>query len=106
MADVARAEELVQTIERDSAFRQEVEGAPTLAEKRSILDAHGFKDVGLDDMKEYVESQGGTLTVMQSGRQLSDQELDAVVGGDLGTDIGLGIFGAAMIVGVAAIAAG
>src|SRR5437660_290324 len=81
MADVTRAEALVQAIQREPAFRQEVETASALTDKRQILDAHGFQDVTLDDMKAYVESQGGTLIVKQGGRQLSDEELDAVVGG-------------------------
>jgi cell division FtsZ-interacting protein ZapD len=81
MAAMTRAEELVQTMERDRAFQQDVEAAPTVTAKRDILDAHGFQDVSLDDMKAYVESQGATLVVRQGDRELSDEELDAVVGG-------------------------
>jgi cell division FtsZ-interacting protein ZapD len=86
MADLMRAEELVQTMERDPAFQEEVEQAPTMTAKRNILDVHGFKDVSLDDMKAYVESQGGTLVVKRGDRDLSDEELDAVVGGLSSTD--------------------
>ena len=32
-------------------------------------------------MKAYVESKGGTLTLQQGGRKLTDAELDAVAGG-------------------------
>jgi hypothetical protein len=81
MADLSRAEELVQTIERDDAFRAEVEAAPTATAKRHLLDAHGYQDVTLDDMRAYVESKGGTLVVPQGGRELSEQELAAVAGG-------------------------
>ena len=82
MADLARADELVQTMERDAAFRAEVEAAPTAAAKRRLLDERGFADVGLDDMRAWVERQGGTLVVRPvGGQELSDQELAAVAGG-------------------------
>ena len=81
MAELARAEELVRTMERDDAFRAAVEAAPTVAAKRAVLDARGFADVGLADMKAWVEGQGGTLTLRQGGRELSEQELAAVAGG-------------------------
>ena len=99
MADLARAEELVQTIDRDAAFRAEVEAAPTIAAKRAVLDERGFGDVGLEDMKAYVESKGGTLTVQPGGRELSEQELAAVAGG-LTTEEGA-IVAAGVVVGVA-----
>src|SRR5947209_11472750 len=102
MANVTRAEELVQTMEREPAFRKQVEAAPTLTAKRNILDTHGFQDVSLDDMKAYVESQGGTLVVPPNVRELSDEELDAVVGGltdaeTAGIIVGVGAFGFAAI---------
>jgi hypothetical protein len=107
MTDVTRAEELVQTMEREPAFREEVEAAPTVTAKRKILDAHGFLDVTLDDMKAYVESQGGTLVVKRGDRDLSDEELDAVVGGltddeIVGVSLGMTM---ATIGGIAAVAA-
>ena len=43
MPDLARADELVQTMEADAAFRAEVEAAPTAAAKRQLLDARGFR---------------------------------------------------------------
>src|SRR5687768_8029132 len=87
MADLARAEELVQTMDRDAAFRTEVEGAPTVAAKRALLDARGFQDVDLEDMKAWVESKGGKLVSQDSGRELSDDELAAVAGGTTGEDL-------------------
>ena len=67
MAELARAEALVQAMERDGAFRAAVEAAPTVAAKRQLLDARGFEDVGLDEMKAYVESMGGTLASRRGG---------------------------------------
>jgi hypothetical protein len=105
MANLTRAEELVQTMELDPTFQQEVEAAPTGTAKRDILDAHGWQDVTFEDMKAYVESQGGTLVVKRDDRELSDAELDAVVGGttdeDIAVGIALGIMG-----GAAAVSAG
>jgi hypothetical protein len=103
MADVARAEKLIQTMERDSSFQEEVEAAPTISAKRSVVDAHGFSDVSLEDMRAYVESQGGTLIVKSRDRELSDAELDAVVGGLTDEEIGGIAFGAgAAVFGVGA----
>jgi hypothetical protein len=104
MADLSRAEELVQTIERNDAFRAEVEAAPTATAKREVIDAHGFQDVGLDDMRAYVESKGGQLIVPEGGRELTEQELAAVAGGDMMGDAYL-ILAGAFTVGVAASAA-
>jgi hypothetical protein len=102
MADGTRAEQLVQTMEREPAFQQEVEAAPTVAAKRTVLDTHGFQDVTLDDMKAYVESQGGQLVLPPNVRDLSDEELDAVVGGltdaeTAGIIAGVGVFGFAAV---------
>ena len=44
-------------------------------------DAHGYQDVDLHDMRSYVESKGGTVTLTAGARELSEQELAAVVGG-------------------------
>jgi predicted ribosomally synthesized peptide with nif11-like leader len=104
MADVTRAEALVQAIQREPAFQQEVEAAPTAAAKRRILDTHGFQDVTLDDMKAYVESQGGQLVLPPNVRELSDEELDAVVGGLTDAETA-GIFVGVGVVGFAAVAA-
>ncbi len=93
MADLARAEELVGAVERDATFRSEVEAAPTVAAKRQVLDSRGFADVGLDDMRAYVESKGGTLTLQEGGRELSEQELAAVAGGLTDAEQGLIIAG-------------
>ena len=104
MADLARADELVRTIERDAAFRAEVEAAPTISAKRQVLDERGFQDVGLEDIKAYVESQGGTLVVVPGGRELSEQELAAVAGGYSAemVDTGMDIPPEVLAVGVAA----
>ena len=108
MADLARADELVQTMERDDAFRAAVEAAPTIAAKRAVLDARGFADVGLDDMRAYVEGQGGTLAVQPGGRELSEQELAAVAGGltqeeEIGVIVA--VYGTGIVVVAAAVAA-
>jgi predicted ribosomally synthesized peptide with nif11-like leader len=106
MADVARAEALVDAMEQDPAFRKEVEAAPTMAAKRSILDDHGWQDVTLEDMRAYVEGQGGQLILKTTDRELSDDELDAVVGGDsLGEIIG-GSVGGVVAAGAMAAALG
>ncbi len=81
MADLTRAEELVQTIDRDAAFQAAIQAAPTMTAKREILDARGYQDIGLEDMKAYVESKGGTLNIPEGGKELSEQELAAVAGG-------------------------
>ena len=100
MADLTRADELVQAMDRDDAFRAEIEAAPTVTAKRTVLDARGFEDVGLDDMRAYVESKGAKLATEEGGRELSDQELAAVAGGALtetemtivgGVGIGVGV---------------
>jgi hypothetical protein len=106
MADNTRAEDLVGTMERDAAFRADVAAAPTAAAKRAVLDAHGFADVGLDEMRAYVESKGGKLVLQQGGHELSDHELAAVAGGltteeEIGIGVGVAV-GAATIAGSAA----
>ena len=95
MADLTRAEELVRTIGRDAAFRAEVEAAPPSTAKREVFDAHGYADVGFDDMKAYVESQGGTLRVPERGHELSEPDLASVAGGftprdEMHIEIGIG----------------
>ncbi len=81
MADTARAEALVQTMERDTAFQSEVKAAHTVAAKHDVLAAHGFGDVSVDDMRAYVESKGGTFVAPPANGELSDDELAAVSGG-------------------------
>ena len=102
MADLARAEELVQAIERDAAFRAAVEAAPTAAAKRQLLDERGFADVGLEDMRAWVESKGGTLTLQPGGRELSEQELAAVAGGGEAEVIAIAVIAGAGAVGIIA----
>ena len=107
MADLTRAEELVQTIERDAAFQDAIKAAPTVGAKREVLDSRGFQDVGLDEMRAYVESKGGTLVVPDGGRELSEQELAAVAGGTSDEAIGLGVgLGGLTILAFAGAAAG
>lgn len=96
MADLSRADELVQSIERDAAFQAEVEGAPTTTAKRRVLDAHGFQDISLGDMRTYVESKGGALVVLPARQELSDEELASVAGGlstgeEVGFIVGVGV---------------
>ena len=105
MADLTRAEELVRTMERDDAFRSEVEAAPTVTAKRAVLDANGFQDVGFEDMKALVESKGGTLVVKDSGRELSEQELASVAGGLTGPELQLAVIGGGILFFGAAAAA-
>ena len=108
MADLARAEALVAAMERDAGFRAEVEAAPTVAAKRAALDARGFEDVGLEDMRAWVESKGGTLTVQPAGgRELSEQELAAVAGGVTNDEAAVAIIavGSAIVVGTVAASA-
>ena len=105
MADLTRAEELVQTMERDPAFRAEVESAPTVTAKRQMLDARGFADIDFDDMKVYVESKGGTLIAKDSGRELSEQELASVAGGLTETESIVIYASTGFVIGAAATAA-
>lgn len=100
MADLTRADALVQTIERDDAFRAEIQAAPTANAKRQVLDTHGFQDVGLEDMRTYVESQGGTLTIPRGGSELGDDELAAVAGGGYYTNEEIGMFAGAAGIGI------
>src|SRR5947199_79225 len=102
MANTTRAEELVKTVENDVAFQQEVQAAGTVAAKRSVLDRHGFSDVTLEDMKAYVESQGGKLVVQKpsGSEELSEQELEAVAGGLTATEeqvVGITMAAAAVV---------
>ena len=104
MADLTRAEELVQAVDRDAAFQAAIQAAPTVGAKRQVLDSHGFADVHLDDMRAYVESKGGTLNVPEGGQELSEQELAAVAGGlDDFTVVGIAV--GAMVVTTAVSAA-
>ena len=106
MADLTRAEELVQAIDGDAAFRSEVEAATTVGAKRQMLDARGYQDVTLDDMRAYVESKGGTLVAKDSGRELSEQELAAVAGGITGPETQMIVIGSGIVaLGAAAAAA-
>jgi len=108
MADLTRAEERILAIDRDPAFRAAIEAPTTAAAKREGLDARGYQDVGLDDMKPYVESKGGTLVVPGGGRELNEQELAAVAGGAGDTEaiaIGHGVGAGAAVITVAAVAA-
>ena len=89
MVDTARAEALVQTMERDTAFQSEVQAAHTVAAKRRVLDAHGFRDVSVDDMRVYVESKGGTFVAPPTDGELSDADLAAISGGMSDLEIGL-----------------
>ena len=104
MVDTARAEALVQAMEHDTAFQSEVKAARTVAAKRSVLDAHGFRDVSVDEMRTFVESKGGTFVAPPTDGELSDDELAAVSGGLSDSDAIL-IGGAAVLYGGAAIAA-
>ena len=108
MADLTRAEDLVQTIERDAEFQAAIEAAPTASAKRQVLDSRGYQDIGIDDMRAFVESKGGTLVVPEGGRELSESELAAVAGGANNSEaiaIGLGTGAAAVVVTAAAVAA-
>lgn len=107
MADTARAADLVQAIDQDETFRSELEAVPTMGAKRRVLDAHGFQDVSLDDMRAYVESFGGELVMKPANRELSEEELSAVVGGDdVGAIVGGTIVGVVGIAAFFAVAAG
>ena len=105
MADLTRAEELVQTIEQDATLREAIQAAPTATAKRAVLDTNGFQDIDLDDMKAYVESKGGTLVVPPAGHELSEQELAAVSGGITDEEAILIGIGVPLYVGIAAGAA-
>jgi len=105
MADLTRAEELVQTIDKDAEFQAAVQAAPTVTAKRQLLDARGFQDVGLDDMRAYVESKGGTLNIPEGGKELSEQELAAVAGGLTAEEEAAIYAGGAVVVGLAAASA-
>ncbi len=106
MADLTRAEELVQTIDRDAEFQAVIQAAPTMTAKRQVLDSRGFQDVGLEDMRAFVESKGGTLNVPESGKELSEQELASVAGGWTDEETGFYVIvGGGGVLAAAAIAA-
>jgi len=106
MADLTRAHELVETVDRDAAFQAALKAAPTVTAKRQVLDSRGFQDVGLEDMKAFVESKGGTLNVPEGGKELSEQELAAVAGGLTDQEITIiGVYGGLALLGTAAAAA-
>ncbi len=81
MAEMARAEAVAQAIGGDAAFRSAIEAAPTVEAKRGVLEAHGFGDVSVEDMRAYAESKGVRLPTQSAGGELSEAELAAVSGG-------------------------
>ncbi len=106
MADTARAAALVQTMERDASFQSEMQAATTVGAKRGVLDAHGFSDVSVDDMRRYVESKGGTFVAPPTGGELSDADLAAISGGLTEQEgIIIGTYGGLAVLGAAAAAA-
>lgn len=62
MAELARADELVRTLEGDTAFRAESAGAPTMEATRMLLDAYGFHDIGIARRAD-VEGHRGAWTL-------------------------------------------
>ena len=70
--------------------------------KRAVRESRGFADVGLDDMRAYVESKGGTLTIPEGGKELSEQELAAVAGGLTNTEFNFIVVGTGVALGAAA----
>jgi len=105
MADLTRAEELVQTIDEDAEFQAAIQAAPTATAKRHVLDSRGFQDVGLDDMKAFVESKGGTLNIPEGKQELTEQELASVSGGLTDDEMLAVVFVSTATVTVAAVAA-
>jgi len=69
---------------RRRANRDPVGVARVVRAKRSVLDAHDYADVSVEDMRAYVESKGGTFVAPLADDELNDNELAAV---SSGTDI-------------------
>ena len=105
MAELARSEALVQAMDRDAAFQAEVKEARTVEGKRAVLDAHGFGDVSVEEMRAYVESKGGKLVVPETGHELSDAELSTVAGGLTQLEAGGVGLGVGVVLAAAAAAA-
>ncbi len=81
MADMVRTEALVRAMEADTGFQAAVQAARTVEAKRVALASHGFADVSVEDMRAYVEGQGGTFVALPAEGELSDAELAAGDGG-------------------------
>jgi len=64
---VETARQLIAKVRTDSAFRAEIERT-ALAERKRLLESHGFHDVTPEDVKA-------------ASAQLSDVELESVAGG-------------------------
>jgi predicted ribosomally synthesized peptide with nif11-like leader len=69
---MTQAEQLLDRIANDPAFRQSLEVAPDPAARRAILTGAGFGNVTKEDIEAYATSHG---------QELSDAELEAVAGG-------------------------
>ena len=69
---ITRAEELIQKLGTDQAFRSKLQNAADPEARRKVLNDYGFSDVQRADLEAYAKTHA---------TELSDAELEAVAGG-------------------------
>jgi predicted ribosomally synthesized peptide with nif11-like leader len=81
-----RAKEFIQAVAGNPEFKQQLEQAKSRDERRAIIDAAGFGDVSKEEILEATKTPNalGQLTnsEVQAIGELSDEELEAVAGGE------------------------
>ena len=81
-----RAKEFIESVAKNPEFRQQLEQAQSLEERRAIINAAGYADVSKDDILEAAKSPNGvqqlTNSEVEAIGELSDEELEAVAGGE------------------------
>lgn len=92
-----RAKQFLETLAKDENLRKQLAVADSYDSRKKVIDAAGFADVSLDDIKEVQAAQ-------VRSEELSDAELEAVAGGQtaswtlvIATTVGATIVGAATV---------
>jgi predicted ribosomally synthesized peptide with nif11-like leader len=92
-----RAKQFLETLSKDESLRKQLAVADSYDSRKKIIDAAGFADVSLDDIKEVQAAQ-------VRSEELSDAELEAVAGGRTATwTVVIATTVAATIVGAATV---
>ena len=81
-----RAHEFIQAVANNPEFKSPLEQAKTREERRAIIDAAGFADVSKEEILEASKAPNAlqqlTDSEVQAIGELSDEELEAVAGGE------------------------